>query len=464
MGCSIKRKGDNKLKNTMRKNLFIMFFLGIMILAFSACSSGNDDVKTGKEANNKNNEEVNTEKDNNKEANTENDGETTLSGDVEFMTISLSPAFDEYLDDLKNAFEDLHPDVSVSINDVPFDQVEQYVLTQAASNTLPDVMNLNTSYVKKLAANGALVNMDEAAADVKDTFFEGLWNTGAVHGTVYALPWYTSTGGIIYNPDILEAAGFDAPPSTYEEAWEMSEVIFEKTGAFGAMIGQEMHNLLPKNGIPLLNDDVTEVTFNTPEAVELFRSYKEYYDKGLFTVEVMLGQVSMPELYVQEKIAWWETGPQLFRQVKDLSPEIYEKSIGGPPIDGKAGVQHANPMNIAVAESSKNKDAAVEFAKFVTNAENQLEFGKLASVLPPVIEAANDEFFSQGEDSDDPTERATYFAAQALADAINFTPPAENISEIQEAIQEAFEKVLLEDMDPAEALNEAEEVAKGLLD
>lgn len=428
----------------MKKSLLLMLVLGAMLFFMAACSD--DDAGEAK----------GDSPDDVKES-----GE--LSGEVEFMTISLSPTFDEYLNNLKETFETENPKVKVSIRDVPYEQVEQIILTSAASGNMPDVMNLNTEFVKKIAANGALVNMDEAAADVKDTFFEGLWETGGVNGAVYALPWYTTTSGMIYNPDILKEAGFDEPPSTFEEAWEMSKVIKEKTGAYGEVIAPDMHLLFPKNGIDILNEDYTAAAFNTPEAVELWTSYKKYHDEGLFPLDVMLKQVSMPELYAQEKVAWWSTGPQLFRQVNDLSPEVYEKSMAAPALKGDAGKQHANPMNIAVSASSKSKEAAVAFAKFVTNAENQLEFGKLASVLPPVEEAVNDEFFAQGADSKDATERGKYYAAQSLADAVNMTPATEHVSKVNEAIHTAFQRVILEDKDPAEALKEAEAEVNNIL-
>ncbi|RDW20669.1 ABC transporter substrate-binding protein [Oceanobacillus chungangensis] len=441
-------------KFKMNKIFLLLLILGSILVIVTACSGAEDtnaDTDNSKETNESESEGTNEEA----------SGE--LSGEIEFMTISLSPTFDEYLNGVKAAFEAEHPGVTVELRDVPFDQVEQIVLTSASSGNMPDVMNLNTEFVKKIGANGALVNMDEAAADVKDTFYEGLWETGGVNGTVYALPWYTTTSGLIYNPELLEKAGFDAPPATYEEAWEMSATILEKTGAYGEVIAPDMQLLFPKNGIDILNEDYTAAAFNTPEAAELWASFKEYYDQGLYPLDIMLNQVSLAELYAQEKVAWWGTGPQLFRQVNDIAPEVYEKSLAGPPLEGEAGKQHANPMNIAVAESSESKEAAIEFAKFVTNADNQLEFGKLASVLPPVEEAVNDPFFEEGAESEDATIRGRYYAAQSLAAAVNMTPATEHVSAVNEIIHTAFQRVILEDVDPADALADAEAEVNSLL-
>lgn len=427
----------------MRKPLYILAMLIMTMVIAAACGAANDND------------------------NAANDGQQGgegqgLSGEIRFWTLQLSPDFDDYINGLISAFEEMHPGVKVNWQDIPFDQAEQRMLTSAAGGTLADVMNVNTDYLKKLAALGAVVNMDEAAADVRDDYFEGIWSAGELNGTVYALPWYVSSSGLLYNTDILERAGFSEPPKTQDEAWEMSRVIREKTGAYGQTIG-DFHLLLPQNGIPLVSEDGTEATFNTPEALELLQEWKGYYDEGLIPDEILLGQADLAEWYAEERVAFWGTGPQLFRRVRDLSPAVYEKSDAAPAILGDAGVIHASIMNIAVAEQSRNKEAAIEFAKFVTNAENQLEFAKIVAIMPSVIEAAQDPFFQEGEDSDDPSEKGKYFSAQQLEQAVNLFPPVEEISRIHQVINDEFDRVMLQNKDPQKALDDAEAQINALL-
>ena len=392
----------------------------------------------------------------------ESGGGSGAKKEITFWTISLSPTFDDYINGVIKAFEDKHPDVKVVWQDIPFDAVEQRTLTAAASGKLADVINLNTDYLKKLAALGALANMDELAGDVKDQYFEGVWSAGELKGVSYAIPWYLSNSVILYNKELLQKAGFDQPPKTEEEAWEMSKVIKEKTGAYGMTIG-DIHLYLPLNGVKLVSDDYTKAAFNTPEALEIFKKYKERYDAGLAPEELLLGQGKPQEWYAQEKIAFWGTGPQLFRQVKDLSPQVYEKSDATGALVGKSGKVHVAIMNIAVSEKSKYKKEAAEFAKFITNAENQLAFCKLTAILPSVKKAAEDPFFTQGKDSKDPAEKGRYLAAKQLEYSENMFPPVENISQINKTINEEFRKVLLQGKDPAKALADAEAAVNKLL-
>ncbi|GEN56163.1 sugar ABC transporter substrate-binding protein [Halolactibacillus alkaliphilus] len=433
------------------KKTILLLLMALFAMFVVAC--GSDDVETGTE----DNDSVDTEQD------TDQDETTELSGDIEFMTIDLMPTFEEYLNGVIADFNEVHPNVNVTIRDVPLGQVEQVVLTSAAGDQLPDVMNLNTDFLKRAGALGAFVNMDEKASHVKDHYFEGLWNAGEVNGSVYALPWYTTTSSMLYNPELLEAAGFDGPPSTYEEGWEMSKAIYEETGAYGNLIDSNIHLHFPRNGIDLLNAEGTAATFNVPEAVELWEEYKELYDEGLFPADVMLNQQPISELYAQEKVAWWITGAQLFGQINDLAPEVYNKSLAAEPIVGTAGVTVADTMNIAVSSKSDNVDAAVEFAIFLTNDQNQLAFAHEATILPSTIEAANDEFFSVDVEEAEVSQAGRYYAAQSLENAVNMSPAVENTTEIYEVIRQAFQRVILEDVEPSDALADAEEQVNALL-
>lgn len=381
---------------------------------------------------------------------------------ITFWTISLSPDFDDYLNGVIGAFEEENPGVKVNWQDIPYDNVEQRTLTAAASGQLADVLNLNTDYLKKLSALGAVANIDELLPDAKDDFFEGVWSSGQFEGVTYALPWYLSNGVILYNKDLLERAGFTEPPATEDEAWEMSAAIMEATGSYGNTI-KDIHLFLPRNGIDIVSEDFKSAAFNVPETVEIFKTFKERYDAGLIPDEVLLGQAKIPEWYAQERVAFWGTGPQLFRQVQDLSPEVYDKSDATAALTGTTGLSHVAIMNIAVSEKSKHKEEAAKFAQFITNAENQLAFSKIVAVLPSVIEAAEDEFFKQGENSDDPAEKGRFLAAQQLETSVDMLAPVENVSQINKAINEEFHKVLLENKDPAQAVADAEAVVNSLL-
>lgn len=382
--------------------------------------------------------------------------------EITFWTLSLSPTFDDYILGVIKDFEAQNPGVTVKWEDVPHNVAEQKTLTAAASGRLPDVLNLNTDYLKKLAALGALVNMDVAAADVKDSYFPGVWSAGEVKGATYALPWYLSNSLMLYNKDLLAKAGWDKAPETWAESWELSRALMKKTGAYGNVI-TSIHLQLPMHGIYLVSEDGTRATINTPKALKFFTELKGYYDEGLISDELLLGQIKAQEAYAQQQIAWWVTGPQLFRQIKDLAPAVYDKSDAAWTILGPEKVLNVAVMNIAVSASTKNQKEAVEFAKFMTNADNQLAFSKLTAILPSVIEAAENEYFTQGKDSTDPAEKGHYIAAQQLTISRDLYAPVENVTRINRIINDEMKRMFLEDKDVAQALADAEAEINELL-
>lgn len=428
-------------------HLFSLVFTIAILLLLSACSDGSSTSDPNSTGNNNG---------------TSNGDDTPENIELKFWTISLSPDFDDYINGLIESFESQHPGVTVHWEDIPYDHIEQKTLAAAQTGQLADVMNLNTDYLKKLAAVGAILDLTERAADVKDDYFQGVWEAGNLGDRTYALPWYLSTGGLLYNKELLAKVGFDHAPRTDEEAWEMSEVLYKELGVYGHT-PRDVHLYLPQNGMPLVTEDLKRAAVNTPEVLEVFKDFKDKFDRGLIPREILLGTAKPNEWYAQEKMAWWGTGPQLFRQVKDLAPEVYAKSDAAPAIVGSTGYRHVAIMNIAVAQSTNHPDEAVEFAKFVTNAENQLAFAKIVAILPSVIEAAEDEFFTQGEHSDDPAEKGKFYGAKQLSIAKDMFAPVENISEINKTINEEFHKVLIENKDPQKALEDAERRINELL-
>ncbi|MGP4073941.1 ABC transporter substrate-binding protein [Piscibacillus sp. B03] len=387
--------------------------------------------------------------------------------EIVFNTMELSPTFDDYINGMIEDFEAENPDITVKWEDVPAAQIEEKTLTEASSGDMSDVVNLNPRFTKKLADVGALLDMDEAASEFKNLYPEGLWNSGKVDGVSYAVPWYFTTGGVIYNTEILEQAGFSEPPATIEEAWEMSEVIYEETGAiaggYTTTAWQDLWVLFPTYGIDLVTEDGTQAAFNTDKALELLKDRKEYYDKGLIPDDLLLDNSLAKEWYADEKAAWWVSGPQLFRQIKDLNPEVYEKSKAAPFFVGDANNVYSAIQNLVVSEQSDNPEAAVKFVEFITNKENQLEFSKLVPILPTNSEAAEDEYFLSGENSEDPEEKGLYYSATNIDKAVDMAPPIGNANEINTILNEQYVEVLINDKDPQQALDDAEEQVNNLL-
>src|SRR5690625_2665303 len=88
------------------------------------------------------------------------EGSSDGKKEIVFNTMELSPTFDDYINGMIESFEEENPDVKVVWEDVPASNIEQKTLTEASSGNMSDVVNLNPRFTKRLAGEGALLNMD----------------------------------------------------------------------------------------------------------------------------------------------------------------------------------------------------------------------------------------------------------------------------------------------------------------
>jgi putative chitobiose transport system substrate-binding protein len=111
-------------------------------------------------------------------------------------------------------------------------------------------------------------------------------------------------------------------------------------------------------------------------------------------------------------------------------------------------------MNLVVFKGSQNPDLAVDFALHVTNAENQLDFCKLAVIFPSVEETTKDPFFTSGNDLEADTRR---IGAEQLPRAVNLKRGFKGSEILDQLFDDAVQKACRGDLTSAEAIQEVED-------
>jgi putative chitobiose transport system substrate-binding protein len=101
-------------------------------------------------------------------------------------------------------------------------------------------------------------------------------------------------------------------------------------------------------------------------------------------------------------------------------------------------------MNLVIPRDTDKPDAAVKFALFVTNTENQLAFAKEANVLPSTIEGLKEYRSSlAGSGKTSSVEQARDISASQMQDAQVLIPTLKNINKLQKAIYENLQAAML---------------------
>lgn len=394
--------------------------------------------------------------------------ESDLSGDITFQTLQLQPTFTEYIDSVIADFEEQNPEVSVDWIDIPFEGAAEKVIADAAAGQLPDVINLNPDFALPLARENIFVNMDEAASDVTGDYVPGAYAAFEYpfldHGV--GLPWYLSTEVTMYNADHFEQAGLDPeqPPATFDELFDAARTIAEQTDHYGMHPALENRFLidLAKMGVPIVNDDATEAAFNTTEAAAYLQQLVDLYESDALPPDSPT-QTHRDEIneYQAGQISLFPSGANFLTIIEENAPDIATATRVGPQITGPAGATGMSVMGVMVPQSSENQEAAVEFAKFMTNAENQTEFAKIVTILPSVLSALEDPYFTEVE-GDDAEAVARRISADQIADAEVLRPVVVS-AEFNEAVVAKTQAALLGELSPQEALDRAAEEATTIL-
>lgn len=431
-----------------KKNGFIALLLLLTMVFVAACGNDKKDEKT-------------TDKDKNEES-----GETST---IEFWTMQLQPTFTDYIQGVIDDFEAENENIKVEWLDVPAADLDKKILAAVGSNTAPDVVNLNPTFASRLAGLDALVNMDEALSDEeKELYVKGAWEANRLNDKTFAIPWYLSTEVTLNNKSIFEEAGLDpeSPATTYEEAKEYSKIIKEKTGKYGYYPSLDLSLVLQHMvvmGAELTNEERTEAAFNSPEGLKAFEYFTELYEEKLIPSDALTGdQRNTIDMYQGGQVAFF-AGSQFISQIKENAPDIYENTLPSGAITGDSGKKTMSVQNVVVPEQSENQEAAVKFALFLTNAENQLAFTKLTPILPSSIEALEDPYFTEAGEDAEPSDLVRIKSAEQLSEAELLVKPMEHYDELREAMLDALSEAMLGKMSPQEALDQAENAWNDIL-
>ncbi|UGY93982.1 ABC transporter substrate-binding protein [Streptomyces gobiensis] len=395
-----------------------------------------------------------------------------VSGQITFRTLQLKPTFTDYIQGVITAFEKKHRDVKVKWEDVPGEGYNEKLVADAQAGQLPDVINLNTDSFQLLADRGRLADIAALDPEAKGDFIPGAWDQYRLPGKkgVFAYPWYVTPEILTFNKKLYAEAGLDEdkPPATVEEYFDQAEQIARTSGGQVAAFMADPQGRLPgdwqKMGVPILNAKGDAFTFNTAKAVEWAERMRDLYQQGAMPKESLTGSQDINQLYGSGKLVFGPGSPGFIKDIKDNAPKIYAQTAVGEAITGKLGHIGIYTQSLGVRRDTKHPDAALEFAKWVTNGPNQVAFSKKATIYPSNAKGLDDPYFSDKGDGTDPETMARVIGAEELRDAqLDANTPVQWTNQVGDAVNREMHKAIKGDREPAEAVKRAEDAANKIL-
>ena len=206
-------------------------------------------------------------------------------------------------------------------------------------------------------------------------------------------------------------------------------------------------------------DEDGKAAFNTPEGKQAFQYWVDLYQEELLPPEVMTqGHRHAIELYQAGELALLGTGAEFLKTIATNAPSIYEKSGVSQQISGNTGKKNVAVMNLVIPRDSDRSQEAIDYALFVTNAENQLEFSQQANVLPSHTEAIAKYIENlESDTSQDLLTQARKISAVQLDTAEILIPPMKDVNQLKKIIYENLQQAMLKEKTVEQALGDAEQ-------
>ncbi|MFE0559382.1 MULTISPECIES: ABC transporter substrate-binding protein [Paenibacillus] len=323
-------------------------------------------------------------------------GAEAPSGDKGKTTVqfwhSLGGKNGEYMDALIQRFNASHEDIEVvGTFQGSYDETVTKLQQAIASDTGPDVSMLERAYVQMFADSEVLEDLTpylEGSGISADDFTPGLMGHSVFNDQLVSLPLNRSTPILHVNKTLLDEQGLQIP-TTWEELKEVANALVVKEGSEYKRYGVTMPYdtwypiaMISQAGGTFFNDDNTSIGFgDNGVGAKMFAYLKDLQSTGaLYYPPAQDSGNIVNSMFVEGKVGmmYQSTG-----SIGGLSSAVdFDYVTAFLPKDEV----YANPTggaNVTMLSSSKNKEAAWEFIRWMEmEEEGGLEFILQSGYLP----------------------------------------------------------------------------------
>ena len=392
------------------------------------------------------------------------------NAELTVWTFFLSPTFDDYIASTIARFEETYPGVTVNWEDHQATFLDDY-RNSFAAEIAPDVANLSDTegWVREFAQKGLLLNLsDNLPQEVIDQYYPGLFNLQLVDGKSYQVPWYQAIAVELINKQIyVEQAGLAVEdfPKTFDEIPALCQTIKDATGTLCDLriaYTDILRDMAYQGGVDVFDPDTQQFTFDSPEGVAWLQMYVDMVQAGTLDRSALLAEDRVGlELFTSGQAAFYQTGPQLIRVVRENNPGLYGYLAAVPVPVGKSGALNPTSMAMSVKADTPYPKAAMALATFFTNPRSQLEFAKIVGIYPATPASYEDPFFTEQPVAIE--EEVRPIAQEIISKQADIVPEYPQPADVNETVRLAVESALYNNVPAQQALSDAVAEANALI-
>ncbi|MEU6033230.1 ABC transporter substrate-binding protein [Streptomyces tauricus] len=311
------------------------------------------------------------------------------------LTLATAGDLTGYLGPLLDGWNRDHPGERVTLVELPdsADETHAQMATdlRGGGRSRFDVLNIDVAWTSEFAAAGWISPLPADRFPL-DGFLPPVVDTATYDGRLYAVPYVTNAGLLLYRKDLLDKEGV-APPRTWAELEEQARTIAPEYGLDG-YAGQ----FLPYEGLTvnaaeavysaggsILGDEGERVTVNSAAAREgigfLARGVRDgWIPKRALTYK----EEESKQAFQDGRLLFLRNWPYAYVGASAEGSPVAGK-IGAVPLPGPdgPGASVLGGSNLAVGAHARHPDSAARLIAYLTSERTQRQV-LTKGALPPV--------------------------------------------------------------------------------
>ncbi|MDN3311706.1 ABC transporter substrate-binding protein [Microbacterium oryzae] len=357
----------------------------------------------------------------------------------------------------------------------PSDQFTSKLINAVKTDTAPNLVlgDGTPQNLGQLIDTGAVVPLDDLLDDPssslsRENITEGMLSTGIFDGEQYSIPTDAGNYAMVYNKAMFEEAGITETPETWAELADVAAKLTDGTSRYGIYLpissGEwpvfTWQSTLWSAGGEFLNEDNTEVLFNSDEGVAALTAWTDLIESGSAYPQTLFSNTNNggTAALTAGKVAIAYDGAYNLATIDEALGEENVGVFAVPGIDEPA--MNLGTDNSYILEGSEEEQAgAWEFLQYWMSPSVQAEWDIASGYFPTNTATSEDETW-QAYLEENP--RIDVFVSQLpYAQA---RPSITTYAEISNALSEQLTRAMMGSASPKEALDAAAEKAQSILD
>ncbi|MNB99942.1 MULTISPECIES: extracellular solute-binding protein [Paenibacillus] len=281
-----------------------------------------------------------------------------------------------YTQQVIDMYEAKYPNVTIEPEYASFDDYWKKLAPQAAANRLPDIVQMDISYINQYGSNGQLedlkpyLNSQIQVGDVN----ENVLSTGVIGEKQYGIPLGVNVLGFQYDPELLKKAGVDSIPENW--TWDQYKEIAAKAKSAGLYMDGSMaadvffNYYLRTKGLALYNNDGSALGYEDDALfTDFFGMLSGLIKDGAVPSQDKLSQnkgvIEESDIVKGTGIGVWQWSNQYVALQIAVNRPMELAQMPGPDMD--KGLYMQPSMYWSITSNSKVKEEAAKFVDFWIN-------------------------------------------------------------------------------------------------